>query len=59
MVVDIMDAILKLYILKDVSTIVTGYIGFAEIVKRAGFIQTIKYICPKIQYICDPVMGDI
>lgn len=56
---DILKGILKLEILKDVSTIITGFIGSAEQVRiTADFIRTIKKCNPEILYLCDPVMGD-
>jgi pyridoxine kinase len=57
---DILKGILKLEILKNVSTIITGFIGSAEQVRIiADFIRTIKKYKPEILYLCDPVMGDI
>lgn len=56
---DVLDGILKLNILDEVSTILTGYIGSAELVKRTAlFITQIKKSHPDIVYVCDPVMGD-
>lgn len=56
---DILKGILKLEIFKDVSTIITGFIGSAEQVRiTADFIRTIKKCNPEILYLCDPVMGD-
>ena len=56
---DILKGNLKLEILKDVSTIITGFIGSAEQVRiTADFIRTIKKCNPEILYLCDPVMGD-
>lgn len=56
---DVLDGILKLNILDEVSSIVTGYIGSAElVVGTARFIQEIKKSHPEILYVCDPVMGD-
>ncbi|WP_233266170.1 pyridoxal kinase [Myroides fluvii] len=55
----VLDGILALEILDEVSTIVTGYIGSAELVEiTAQFISTIKAHHPDIVYVCDPVMGD-
>jgi len=55
----VLDGILDLEILDEVSTIVTGYIGSAELVEiTAQFISTIKAQHPEIVYVCDPVMGD-
>ena len=56
---DILKGILKLEILKSVSTIITGFIGSAEQVRiTADFIRTIKKYNSEILYLCDPVMGD-
>ncbi|WP_410880590.1 pyridoxal kinase [Myroides sp. DW712] len=56
---EVLDGILKLDILDEVSTILTGYIGSAALVKRtADFIAQIKKSHPDMVYICDPVMGD-
>lgn len=56
---DVLDGILKLNIRDEVSSIVTGYIGSAELVAcTAQFIQEIKKNNPDILYVCDPVMGD-
>ncbi|QQU02299.1 pyridoxal kinase [Myroides odoratus] len=56
---EVLDGILKLNILDEVSSIVTGYIGSAELVEQtAAFIRTIKKSHPDILYLCDPVMGD-
>lgn len=56
---DIFNAITKLDILDEVSTIITGYIGSAQLVEIiAEFISAIKKIDPNITYLCDPVMGD-
>ncbi|MBB1149550.1 pyridoxal kinase [Myroides sp. NP-2] len=56
---DVLDGILKLNILDEVATIITGYIGSAELVEQtAAFIRTIKKSHPAILYLCDPVMGD-
>ncbi|MGG5576074.1 pyridoxal kinase [Myroides sp. C15-4] len=56
---EVLDGILKLNILDEVSTIVTGYIGSAALVERtADFITQIKKSHPTIVYLCDPVMGD-
>lgn len=56
---DILQGILKLNILNEVSTILTGFIGSAEQVKiTAKFIKNLKQNNPNIKYICDPVMGD-
>ena len=55
----ILKGILELNILKDVSTIITGFIGSAEQVRiTADFIKAIKRFNPEILYLCDPVMGD-
>ena len=55
----VLDGILALNILDEVTTIVTGYIGSAELVERtARFIVKIKESHPEIVYLCDPVMGD-
>lgn len=55
----ILDGVLALNVLKEVSTIITGFIGSAEQVRAtAHFIRTIKAYKPEIFYICDPVMGD-
>lgn len=55
----IIEGILKLNILEEVSTIVTGYMGSSEQVQIVGrFIQKIKSTHPEIVYVCDPVMGD-
>ncbi|GEP90517.1 pyridoxine kinase [Chitinophaga terrae (ex Kim and Jung 2007)] len=56
---DILDGLLKLDILDEVSSIITGYIGSADLVKLAAdFIRKIKQQDPGISYLCDPVMGD-
>ena len=56
---EVLDGILKLNILDEVSTILTGYIGSAALVERtAQFIAQIKKSHPAIVYFCDPVMGD-
>lgn len=56
---EILDGILALNILDEVSTIVTGYIGSATLVEiTAQFIVKIKESHPEIVYLCDPVMGD-
>ncbi|MDM1046204.1 pyridoxal kinase [Myroides sp. 1354] len=56
---EILDGILALNILDEVSTIVTGYIGSAALVEiTAQFIVKIKESHPEIVYLCDPVMGD-
>ncbi|MGG5507314.1 MULTISPECIES: pyridoxal kinase [unclassified Myroides] len=57
---DVLDGIRKLNILDEVSSIVTGYIGSAELVEStAQFIREIKKSHPHILYVCDPVMGDV
>lgn len=56
---DMLQGILKLNVLQEVSTIITGFMGSEVQVKlTAAFIKAIKEENPKIQYICDPVMGD-
>lgn len=56
----ILEGILKLSIEQEVSTVITGYIGNAELVEMtAGFIKKLKVINPEILFICDPVMGDM
>lgn len=55
----ILNGILELNILEDISTIITGFIGSAEQVRiTAEFIKMIKKHKPEILYLCDPVMGD-
>lgn len=55
----ILDGVLALNVLKDVSTIITGFIGSAEQVRiTAHFIKKMKAYKPEILYLCDPVMGD-
>lgn len=57
---DLLEGILKLNILDEVSTIITGYIGSSELVKiTADFINTVKKEHSEIIYLCDPVMGDM
>lgn len=57
---ELLEGILKLNILSEVSTIITGYIGSSEQVKiTADFIDTVKNKHPEIIYLCDPVMGDM
>lgn len=57
---ELLEGILKLNILDEISTIITGYIGSSELVKIiANFVDTIKKEHPEIIYLCDPVMGDI
>lgn len=56
---EVLDGILQLTILNEVSTIITGYIGSAKLVElTACFIAKIKESHPEIVYVCDPVMGD-
>lgn len=57
---DLLEGILRLNILDEVSTIITGYIGSSELVKiTADFIDTVKKKHSEITYLCDPVMGDM
>ena len=57
---DLLEGVLKLDFLNDVSAVVTGYIGSETQVKMtADFVQKIKKSNPEITYLCDPVMGDI
>lgn len=57
---DILEGILKLNILDEVSSVVTGYIGSAELIEAtAEFIRKIRNTHPEIIYLCDPVMGDV
>lgn len=57
---DVLDGILKLKILDEVSSVITGYIGSTELIKAAAeFIGEIKSTHPEITYLCDPVMGDV
>lgn len=59
MFADILQGILKLNILNEVLTVLTGFIGSVEQVKiTAKFIKNLKQNNPNIKYICDPVMGD-
>lgn len=56
----VLNGILELGIIKEITTIITGFIGSAEQVKIiANFVRTIKILKPEIRYLCDPVMGDI
>lgn len=56
---DLLKGILKLEILKEVSTIITGFFGSVEQVRiTADFIRTIKKYKPEVFYLCDPIMGD-
>ncbi|WP_126243740.1 pyridoxal kinase [Chitinophaga rhizosphaerae] len=55
----ILDGILQLDILAEVTSIITGFIGSAEQVGiTAGFVEKVKAQHPEIIYLCDPVMGD-
>src|SRR5690606_20150683 len=55
----ILKGILKLEILKGVSTVITGFMGSAkQVMIIADFIRTIKKYKPETLYLCDPVMGD-
>lgn len=57
---DILNGILKLNILDEVSSIITGFIGSASLVKMtADFVNAIKKSNPEIIYLCDPIMGDM
>lgn len=50
----------EINVIKDVSCIITGYIGSEDIlVSSSNLIQRIKNKCPDTIYICDPVMGDV
>lgn len=55
----ILEGIEKLGILHEITGIITGYMGTAAQVERtAKWIREIKRMYPRIQYLCDPVMGD-
>lgn len=57
---DLLEGVLKLNILNQVSTIITGYMGSSEQVKiTANFVVAVKKTHPDITYLCDPVMGDM
>ncbi|MFR9166711.1 MAG: pyridoxal kinase [Dysgonomonas sp.] len=46
-------------VIKDVSCLITGYIGTEDVLLSASeFVKRIKESYPDIPYICDPVMGD-
>ena len=56
---EILVGLEKLTIFDEVATILTGFIGSAELVEiTADFIEKIKRAHPQINYVCDPVMGD-
>lgn len=57
---DILNGILRLNILNEVSSIITGFIGSAELVTMtADFVKEVKRGNPEIIYLCDPIMGDM
>ncbi len=56
----ILEGILQLDILDEVSSVITGFIGSTEQVNiAADFVGKIKERYPSITYLCDPVMGDV
>lgn len=57
---DILQGILELGVLDEVSSILTGFIGSAEQVRiTADFVEQVKQRQPAVKYLCDPVMGDV
>lgn len=55
----ILEGILKLDIAREVSTIITGFIGSVKQIEiTAAFVAKMKAANPAIRLLCDPVMGD-
>ena len=56
---NILEGILKLNILHEVSTIITGFMGSVKQTEiTANFIKIAQQKNPNIKHLCDPVMGD-